>query len=185
MPSRNEHEAEMKRAVAGVIGALFLLGAPAEATVLSLKEIREDGVVIQKWDTSCGAAAMATVFTYTFGDPVSEREVATGLLRQTEPLKVRHRGGFSMLDMKRYAEERGYRALGFQGLGFEDVRYFDGPIVPLDLHGYNHYVVVKGVAPDGEVHVADPAFGNRTFSREKFEEVWMNGMAFVLMEGTE
>lgn len=175
----------MREAVAGAIGALFLMGAPAGATVLSLKEIREDGVVIQKWDASCGAAAMATVFTYTFGDPVSERAVATGLLRQTEPLKVRHRGGFSMLDMKRYAEERGYRALGFRGLGFDDIRYFDGPIVPVDFNGYNHYVVLKGVTPDGEVHIADPAFGNRTISRETFEEGWMDGMAFVMLRGLE
>ena len=54
------------------------------------------------------------IITYQFDDLVSERAVARGLLRQTEPLKVRHRGGFSMLDMKRYAEERGYRATGFQ-----------------------------------------------------------------------
>ena len=146
----------------------------------SLKELREAGVVIQKWDTSCGAAAMATVFTYDFNDPVSERQVAQGLLRQTEPLKVRHRGGFSMLDMKRYARERGYQAYGFKGLSFDDLRYLEGPIVPLRLKGYNHYVVFNGVTPDGEVLLADPAFGNRALSRERFQEAWLNGMAFVM-----
>ena len=149
--------------------------------VTSLKEIRELGVVVQKWDTSCGAAAMATVFTYHFDDPASEQEVAQGLLRQTEPLKVRHRGGFSMLDMKRYAEERGYKAIGFRGLSFEDLRYFDAPIVPVDLHGYNHYVVFKGLMPDGKVWLGDPAYGNRTMSLERFERVWMEGMAFTLL----
>ena len=117
---------------------LLVLGCwalPAYSVTLSLKEIRESGVVVQKWDTSCGAAAMATVFTYHFNDPASEREVAQGLLRQTEPLKVRHRGGFSMLDMKRYAEERGYTAYGFTGLTFEDLRYFEGPIVPVKFKG--------------------------------------------------
>ena len=173
----------MRRAVATALGVLLLTGVPAHGVVTSLKEIRERGVVIQKWDTSCGAAAMATVFTYTFHDPVSERQVASGLLRQTEPLKVRYRGGFSMLDMKRYAEERGYKAIGFQDLSFNDVRYFDGPIVPINFHGYHHYVVIKSVAPDGEVHIADPAFGNRSMSRKHFEEVWMNGMAFVMLKG--
>ena len=102
---------------------LALLNVASASSILSLKEIRESEVVVQKWDTSCGAAAMATVFTYHFDDPASEQEVAQGLLRQTEPLKVRHRGGFSMLDMKRYAEERGYKAIGFKGLSFEDLLF--------------------------------------------------------------
>jgi uncharacterized protein len=153
----------------------------ASASILSLKEIREDGVVIQKWDTSCGAAAMATVFKYHFNDPVTEREVAKGLLRQTEPMKVRYRGGFSMLDMKRYAKERGYTGIGFNGLSFEDLRYFEAPIVPVVFHGYNHYVVYKGLTKEGKVWLADPAYGNRTLTLDRFKEVWIDGISFVLL----
>lgn len=171
----------MMRMAVTVMLALAL-SPPAGAATLSLKEIREAGVVIQQWDTSCAAAALATVFTYTFSDPASEREVARGLLRQTEPLRVRHRGGFSMLDMKRYAGDRGYQATGFSGLSLEDIRYFDAPIVPVDFHGYNHYVVFKGLTPEGKVWLADPAFGNRTVSRQRFEKAWLDGMAFVLLE---
>lgn len=164
-----------------VAAALMSVTASA-AAVRSLKEIREAGVVVQKWDTSCAAAAMATVLTYTFDDPATEHEVAQGLLRQTEPLKVRHRGGFSMLDMKRYAEERSYQAAGFKELSFEELRYLDGPIVPVDFRGYNHYVVYKGLTPEGKVWVADPAYGNRTLSRERFESAWIDGMAFTLLK---
>ena len=154
--------------------------ASAEA-ILSLKEIRESGVVVQKWDTSCGAAAMATVLTYHFNDPVTERDVASGLLRQTEPMKVRYRSGFSMLDMKRYAKERGYKGIGFKGLSFEELRYLDAPIVPVEFHGYNHYVVYKGLTPEGKVWLADPAYGNRTLSLERFNEAWVDGISFVLL----
>lgn len=172
-----------------VLFALTLATVPlmagAAGGTLSLKEIREEGIVIQKWDTSCGAAAMATVFTYTFNDPVTEREVASGLLRQTDPMKVRHRGGFSMLDMKRYAAERGYRAIGFKGMSFEDIRYLDAPIVPVNFHGYDHYVVYKGVTPAGDVRIGDPAFGNRTLSRDRFESAWIDGIAFVMLRGKE
>ena len=170
------------KAAAMVLAAISLQMASGHAATVSLKEIREAGVVIQKWDTSCAAAALATVFTYSFNDPASEREVAGGLLRQTEPLKVRHRGGFSMRDMKRYAHERGYRATGFKGLSLAEIRFFDAPIVPIHTHGYNHYVVLKGMTRDGEVHLADPAFGNRTMSRKKFEAVWLDGIAFVMTE---
>ena len=168
-----------------VLGTLVLIAGPAMSGTLSLKEIREDGVVRQQWDTSCGAAAMATVFTYTFNDPVTEREAASGLLRQTEPLKVRHRGGFSMLDMKRYAAERGYRGIGFRDMEFEDIRYLDAPIVPVSFNGYNHYVVYKGVTPEGDIRIGDPAFGNRILSRERFEDAWVDGITFVMLRGTE
>ena len=168
-----------------MLGTLASIASPAMSGTLSLKEIREEGVIRQQWDTSCGAAALATVFTYTFNDPVTEREVASGLLRQTEPLKVRHRGGFSMLDMKRYAAERGYRGIGFRGMEFEDIRYLDAPIVPVSFHGYNHYVVYKGLTPEGDVRIGDPAFGNRTLSRERFEDAWVDGITFVMLRGTE
>lgn len=172
----------MKIFITAVLGFLSLSQAGIAGPVVSLKEIREAGVVIQKWDTSCAAAALATVLTYTFNDRVSEREVASGLLSYTEPLKVRYRGGFSLLDMKHYAEERGYRASGFQGLSFEEVRYFDAPIVAVDFYGYNHYVVFKGLTPDGDVLLGDPAYGNRTETRERFEKAWIDGIAFVLLE---
>jgi uncharacterized protein len=56
-------------------------------------------------------AALATVLTYSLHVPVTEREVATGMLRMMEPLKVKHRGGFSLLDMKHFVEMRGLRWL--------------------------------------------------------------------------
>src|SRR5256885_11578586 len=51
----------------------------------------QERVVIQQWDISCGAAALATVFTYSLRDPVSEREVAQAMLRRTDPLRVKVR----------------------------------------------------------------------------------------------
>lgn len=156
----------------------------AAERVRSLKEIREEGVIIQQWDTSCAAAALATVLTYSLGDPVSEQTVAQGMLRYTEPLRVRYRGGFSLLDMKLYAEERGYVATGYLGFDFEDLILFEGSIVPLNLHGYNHYVVFKGIADDGTLWLADPAFGNRYMSRDRFERAWIDGMAFVVSRRT-
>jgi predicted double-glycine peptidase len=178
------HPKQVGRACFSLLALLLAFGAasqaPAAERVRSLKEIREEGVVLQRWDTSCAAAALATVLTYSLGDPVSEQTVAQGMLRHTEPLRVRYRGGFSMLDMKRYAEERGYQATGFRGLSFDDLVLFDGAIVPVNLHGYNHYVVFKGFDGDGDIWLGDPAFGNRTMSRDRFENVWMEGMAFVV-----
>ena len=170
-----------------IFGAAFagavLLGGPASAgadtPVRSLLEIRRAGVVVQQWDTSCGAAAVATVLTYGHNDPVSEKAVAQGMLRRTDPLRVRVRGGFSLLDMKRYAESRGYRAEGFRNLSLSELLAMKHPIVPIEDHGTPHFVVVRGSAA-GELDIADPAFGNRRMPVQKFREVWKDGIGFVV-----
>jgi uncharacterized protein len=145
----------------------------------SLKEIRERGVVMQQWETSCAAAAVATVLTYGFNDPVSEQRAASRMLAQTDPAKVKQRGGFSLLDLKRFVEDRGYQGSAYQHLGFDDLRVFHAPIVPINQQGYNHYVVFNGVKDD-QVLLADPAFGNRTLSITGFTAIWMEGLAFVV-----
>lgn len=136
------------------------------------------GVVIQKWDVSCGAAALATVLTYSLQEPVSEREAATGMLRMTEPLKVRYRGGFSLLDMKHFVEQRGLKGAGFRGMTFDQLRALRSPIVPIVQYGNPHFVVVRGLEANGRVDIADPAFGNRTMSIENFEAAWTGGIGF-------
>jgi uncharacterized protein len=163
------------------LSLLILLVDPAFAgPVRSLQEIRQDGVIIQKWDTSCGAAALATVLTYSLNDPVSEREVASGMLRMTEPLKVRHRGGFSLLDMKHFAELRGYRGEGYRGLTLEGLLQMNSPIVPVVQYGNPHFVVVRGLDSRGRVSIADPGFGNRVMSVRDFTTVWKDGIGFVV-----
>ena len=147
--------------------------------VRSLLELRREGVVIQEWDTSCGAAALATVLTHTYRDPVPEKTVARGMLRRTDPLRVKVRGGFSLLDMKRYAESRGYAAVGYRNLVLEDVATMRSPIVVIDEYGDPHFVVVRSIHA-GRVHLADPAFGNRSMSVERFRDVWKEGIGFVI-----
>jgi predicted double-glycine peptidase len=152
---------------------------PAEGPVRSLLEIRREGVIVQEWDTSCGAAALATVLTYAFADPVAEKAVAQAMLRRTDPLRVRVRGGFSLLDMKRFAESRGYSATGYRGLSLEELLAMRSPIVPIEEYGNPHFIVVRGRAGD-ELDVADPAFGNRRMSAARFRAVWKDGIGFVL-----
>lgn len=169
-------------AFASFVGALCLPVAPVEAgrTVRSLAEIRHERVVVQKWDMSCGAAALATLLTYDHNDPVPEREVATAMLRRTEPLKVRAQGGFSLLDLQEYAQGRGYEADGYGELSFRDLQDMAPAIVPIQVHGYDHFVVFRGVRGD-DVFFADPAYGNRTLPIPDFESSWVQKVAFVVM----
>jgi len=150
--------------------------ADGRGAVTSLLEMRQDRVVVQQWDLSCGAAALATLLNYQHGDPVSEREIARGLIEREEyleqPLLVRARQGFSLLDLKRYVEQRGYRGIGYGQLTLEDLIERAPAIVPVRFHGYNHFVVFRG-ALGNRVSLADPAFGNHTMLASKFHRAWL------------
>lgn len=175
-----------RRLVAGAVALLGLCagmvsGAVADAgqgqtPVRSLLELRTQGVVVQKFDLSCGAAALATVLNFQFGDQVTEKEVARGLIQRKEyiehPELVRIREGFSLLDLKRYVDSRGYRGVGYGSLELKDLVRLAPIIVAVSPIGYNHFVIFRGRLGN-EVLLADPAFGNETMSVEKFERIWI------------
>jgi predicted double-glycine peptidase len=145
--------------------------------VRSLLEMRRDKVVVQEWDLSCGAAALATLLAYQHGDPVPEREITEGMIRReeylAEPSRVQKLGGFSLLDLKGYVDRRGYEGVGYGQLTFKDLIDFAPLIVPLSLNGYDHFVVFRGIWGD-RVLLADPAWGNRVVSVESFEDAWLD-----------
>jgi uncharacterized protein len=161
--------------------------------VKSLLELRHDNVVIQEWDLSCGAAALATILKYQYGDPVSEKDIARGLMSRREyienPELVRIREGFSLLDLKRYVDSHGYRGIGYGKLTSADLVKKAPILVPVNFLGYNHFVVFRGFMKD-RVLLADPAWGNRTMLRDDFESTWIDygedmGKVGFVVEGRE
>jgi len=168
-----------------VLALLVVASGPAHAeargrkTVRSLQELRQDRVVRQRWDLSCGSAALSTLLTYDVGDPVREEEIIETMLRRADPVKIRARQGFSLLDLKRYAVSRGHEADGYGRLDIAQLAKLAPAIVPTVMAGNNHFVVVRGIR-DGHVIIADPGFGNRTMTVAAFEEVWPKRIAFVV-----
>lgn len=146
------------------------------AVVRSVLEARQHNVVLQQWELSCAAAALATILRYQYGIPVTERSVALGLIDRREylanPDLVRLRQGFSLLDLKRYVDAIGYEGVGLGQLEFDDLLERAPIIVPVDLQGYPHFVVFRG-ATANTVLLADPAFGNTTLSVDKFRHGWI------------
>ena len=157
----------------------------------SLFEMRTQGVILQDADLSCGAAALATLLNFQFGDHVTEKQVTSGLIRRKEyiehPEIVRVREGFSLLDMKRYVTERGYEGIGYGRLTFADLLKLAPIIVAVRPLGYNHFVIFRGELGN-KVLLADPAFGNRTMTRDKFHDIWIDfpnigHVGFVIRRG--
>jgi predicted double-glycine peptidase len=145
--------------------------------VQSVLEKRQHDVVIQSWDLSCGAAALATLLKYEWGEPATEKEVASGLMGRREyienPQLVQIREGFSLLDLKRYVQAHGFKGEGLGQLDFNDLIENAPMMVPIDALGYNHFVIFRGVMGD-RVLLADPAWGNRTMTINKFNRMWLD-----------
>lgn len=173
-------------ALAAVLAARPGCASPADAgpgakAVRSLIELRDEGVVRQHWDLTCGAAAIATLLTYQFGHPVTERQVAVAMLRQVNPVLVRMRLGFSLLDLKHYAAAQGFEAAGYAGLGLDEAVAMAPIITPVRAHGFRHFVVLAGRSGD-RILIADPAFGERSLTPAAFQAQWANRVGFVISD---
>lgn len=160
-----------------IFGFLATVPAAARGPVVSLLEMRHDRAIVQNWDLSCAAAALATLLNYQHGDRVSEWEIAMALMRRKEylanPELVRGRQGFSLLDLKRYVDQRGYEGIGYGHLTIQELMERAPIIVPVNFHGYNHFVVFRG-GPGDRVLLSDPAWGARTLSVAQFERAWID-----------
>jgi len=158
-------------------------GVRLRAPVKSLQEIRFAHVVRQKWDQSCASAALSTLLTYYLGRPTDETVIAGEIVRYGDPLRVRQRGGFSLLDLKRYAQRHGLRSQGYGRMSLAELAGFRTPaIVPIRTRTYDHFVIFVALVGD-RVVIADPAYGNMTLTTRQFERVWQNGVAFMVFKG--
>jgi|Deesub1362B_J571_1020462.scaffolds.fasta_scaffold21986_2 hypothetical protein len=147
--------------------------------VVSLKESKFKNMVRQKYDLSCGAASLATILTYYFDDKVDETEIVKYILQHGEKEKIAKKG-FSLLDLKRFAESRNYLAAGYKGVRIENLKKLKLPsIILLNTGKYSHFVVLRGVKGD-KVYVGDPAYGNRSMSIDAFKKDW-NRVIFLVV----
>lgn len=172
-----------------LVGLATIAGAqPSERSdrlpVRSLLELRNDGLVRQHWDLSCGAAAVATVLTFQLGNATTEREAALGMLQMTDAKLVRSRLGFSLLDLKKFAAARGFVATGYGNLELPELLAMSPAITPLRLGGFGHFVIVRGLKND-RLLIADPSFGNRAMPVREFLGAWTSRVGFTIKRGND
>jgi hypothetical protein len=127
---------------------------------------------------------LATILTHHYHDKTSEAVIITSILRITDPIKIKARGGFSLLDLKRFVESRGYEGRGYAGLSLEELAGLVVPaITPVKTRGYDHFVVFRGIRGD-RVVLSDPAFGTVTMKTSQFAEMWKGGVGFIVLPRT-
>ncbi|QDE38663.1 C39 family peptidase [Luteibacter pinisoli] len=144
----------------------------------SLKEARFRNTIRQKYDFSCGSAAVATLLTYQYAYTIDEQSAFDVMYANGDRRKI-NREGFSLLDIKRFLASRGFQADGFD-VPLEKLDEEGIPaIVLIDERGYHHFVVVKGYKND-RVLIGDPARGTRSMSKRRFDDMWKSHIVFVI-----
>lgn len=151
----------------------------------SIKDLRDHNLVRQQKDYSCGAAALATLLSHGLNDPVTEEQVLADLFAQlsSDDATVRQKTGFSLLDMQKVAQRRGYKAQAFR-ISAQDLAQLTGPVIVfIAPQGYKHFAVLRGVRGD-RVFLADPSRGNVRMPAYQFVQTWLDnegtGIVFVV-----
>ena len=152
-----------------VFAILLSLSALAAAGGSSYRPLRYTHVVGQTDWYTCGAAAVATLLTYYYGDPTTEEEVLKVAIKETErsgkdPLK-----GLTALSLKRTLEQRGYPVKAYRVNLTQLADYFRRGGLPVIGHVTKpqlHFLVIAGLVdpPYGgppQVLLADPSWGRR------------------------
>jgi hypothetical protein len=81
-------------------------------------------------------------------------------------------GAASFSDMAEVVRGYGLKGAGV-ALNFEQLRKLKTPaVVYLRYRDDDHFSVIRGIAADGTVQLADPSWGNRRFTRQQFLDMW-------------
>lgn len=149
-----------------------------EKGVTPINSQRNKNLVRQKYDYSCGSAALTTLLRFYLGLNLNEKQVMNGMLKFGEREKILARRGFSLADMKRFSQAIGYKAAGFRG-EFDDLKTLEEPaIIRITYGNFQHFVVLRDIA-GGRIFLADPAFGNISLTENEFLKIW-DGILFIV-----
>ncbi len=149
--------------------------------VRNYRQLKRQNIVMQRRDYSCGAAALATVAYYYWGDHVDEEFFLAILdhLLTVEEAEERVENGLAMTDLRRAAVEAGYDAVVGK-VSFEKLTDSKVPlVVGITVDGYDHFVVYRGT--DGiYVYLADPIRGNLRVLSHEFIKQWQKNAILAI-----
>lgn len=143
------------------------------------EDVEQSRIVTQKYDYSCGSAALATLLKYQLAEDFEETHIIHGLLKYGDKEKIIERRAFSLLDMKKFVNAIGYQGVGYKA-EIEDLDKLDMPcILPMEIYGYRHFTVFKDIH-QGHVFLADPFQGNTSYPIVHFKKLWHENVIFVV-----
>lgn len=171
----------------GTLLSFFLSYFAIESTAAQVPEsnrfrawvdMRDQGIVKQSLDYSCGPAAMATLLSYYFQIPTSEQEILNVLERHSALWQLPDDWRETGVSMAALAKMASYTGLEAVGVAIELAmlsRLKIPAIVYLEHRGLPHFSVIRGVDGLGNIQLADPTWGNQLLSQREFVKLWPVG----------
>lgn len=149
------------------------LSVPAK----SWSEMRNERVVRQQFDFSCGAASLATVLKYFYNINVAENEIVATVLKskgvgdKTKTDYTLKDFALSFADLAGYVQTKGFKGVGV-AMDLDALRQLRVPvIIYIKIRSFEHFTVFKGINGDF-VYLSDPSFGNMKVKIERFKEMF-------------
>lgn len=147
----------------------------------SYQELARRQIVMQQQDYSCGAAVLATVIKYYWGDDVTEGQFLDLLPRllTEEQMKDRIKNGLTLTDLRNVANKAGYAAT-MARVQFSELAQGKVPvIVGIKFNEHEHFVVFRGT--DGAwSYLADPIRGNVRTPNDEFLKQWQRNAILIV-----
>lgn len=154
------------------------------ASPLSWRSLQTERVVMQQHEYSCGAAALATMMTYYFGNPTSELEVLDDVDRlfSKKERSVIRAAGLSLSELSEVADAMGYQSSAVK-LDPAVLANLPGPVIVfIRTDDYSHFAVLREVT-NGRALVADPSRGNLSLTIPELLDVWQGETLVLGMDG--
>jgi predicted double-glycine peptidase len=149
-------------------------------------DIQRMNIVMQRRDYSCGAACVATLAKYYWGDDVTEDQVLHVLdqILTDKEIADRIENGLAMSDLRQAAVKLGYQATVGK-LTFDKLTESKVPvIVGIEPEGHKHFVVFRGRYDDW-VYLADPIRGNIRITTRAFTKQWQKNALLAIAKPNE
>lgn len=131
--------------------------------IQSWKELRDDSIVKQDLDYSCGAASVATLLNNFLYQNTTEEQI----------LNIIDKGDLkaSFLDMQKALTTLGFQSQGL-AVSYDTLRTLKIPVIVYIKHRKtDHFSVLRGIN-ENFVWLADPSLGNRILTKHQFIEMW-------------
>ncbi len=153
-----------------------------EKTIKTFVGLKQENVVMQKYDFSCGVSSLLTLFKYHFGDDtLDERKMLSDFLESVPEDRKKEiiNKGLSIFDLELLSEKLGYKVYAVI-LKQSSLLKIDRPIlVYLEAKDYKHFSVLRGIK-NKTVFLADPSTGNTRMSIPVFLKIWKGNIAIFL-----
>lgn len=140
-------------------------------------EFKNENLVRQGYDYSCGSATLATILKYYYDVPIEEKDVLDDILKSKgfdvskKILLENGNTNLSFFDLSEFSKRKGFKAIGL-AIDMDSLKNLEVPVILfVKVRKDEHFTVYKNM-DENYVYLADPSFGNIKVSIDKFKEMF-------------